>query len=178
MAEKSTIARPYARAIFDLAHDQGRLSEWSDMLGFCATIAADADMQTLIGNPGVARERLASLFLDIGKGKLDQAAQSMIRVLIDNGRLNVLPEIFAQYEVFKAEAEKVIQAQVITAYELNKDQQKRIAAALKKRLGREVVLQCQVDTSLLGGAVIRAGDLVIDGSVTGQLDRLTNALSQ
>ena len=178
MAEKSTIARPYARAIFDLANNEGRLAEWSDMLGLCACIAADAEVQMLISNPRVARDRLAGLFLDIGEGKLDSAAQNMIHVLIDNGRLSVLPEIYAQFEVYKADAEKVVQAQVITAYELDKSQQQQIAAALKKRLGREVEIQCQVDASLLGGAIIRAGDLVIDGSVTGQLGRLTNVLAQ
>lgn len=178
MVEKSTIARPYAQAIFDLAHRQGRLAEWSDMLNLAAHVASDADMVALIGNPGVSRQRLSDLFLDICSGKLDSSAQNLIRVLVENGRLAVLPEIFAQFEIYKADAEKIVQAQVISAYELSQAQQQSIAAALKNRLGREVSLQCEVDTSLLGGAIIRAGDLVIDGSVTGQLDRLTNALSQ
>ena len=178
MAEKSTIARPYARAIFDLASSQGRLAEWSDMLGFCACVAGDAEIQALIGNPRVGRERLADLILGICEGRLDQPARNMVQVLIENHRLGLLPEIHAQFEVYKAEAEKVIQAQVITAYELDKSQQQQIAAALKKRLGREVEIQCRVDASLLGGAIIRAGDLVIDGSVTGQLGRLTNVLAQ
>lgn len=178
MVEKSTIARPYAQAIFDLADKQGRLADWSDMLGLAAHIASDADMAALVGNPGVARQRLCDLFLDICSGKLDAEAENMIRVLIENGRLDVLPEIFAQFESYKADAEKVVQAQVIAAYELSTEQQQAIAAALKNRLGREVSLQCQVDSSLLGGAIIRADDLVIDGSVTGQLDRLTIALSQ
>jgi F-type H+-transporting ATPase subunit delta len=177
MAEKSTIARPYAQAIFAIAAEQKRLPEWSQMLGLAALIVTDSNMAALIDNPRISKDDLATLIIDICADGLDELGRDMIRVLIDNDRLNVLPEICVQYEAYRAEAEKVVQAQVTSAYPVSEDQQKNIISALKKRLGREVSLECQVDETLLGGAIIRAGDMVIDGSVTGHLDRLTHALS-
>jgi len=177
MAEKSTIARPYAQAIFAIAAEQKRLSEWSQMLGLAALIVTDSNMAALIENPRISKDDLATLIIDICADGLDELGRDMIRVLVDNDRLNVLLEICVQYEAFRAEAEKVVQAQVTSAYPVSEDQQKNIISALKKRLGREVSLECQIDETLLGGAIIRAGDMVIDGSVTGHLDRLTHALS-
>jgi len=178
MAEKSTIARPYAQAIFSLASDQKRLSEWSDQLALAATVVSDAGMESLIGNPRVAKDKIVALVVDVCGKKLDKAGQDMIRVLVDNDRLELLPEIFRQYEAYRAEAEKVVKAHVTSAFLVSSKQKSDIISALKKRLGREVTLECQVDKSLLGGAIIRAGDMVIDGSITGHLDRLTHALSQ
>lgn len=177
MAEKSTIARPYAQAIFALAAEQKRLAEWSQMVGLAALVVSDPGMSELIGNPRVSDEQIVALLNDICGDGLDKHGQDMIRVLAENGRLEVLPEICVQYEAYRAEAEKVVQAQVTSAYPVSEAQQQNIIAALKKRLGREVTLECQVDENLLGGAIIRAGDMVIDGSVTGHLDRLTHALS-
>lgn len=177
MAEKSTIARPYAQAIFGLAAESKQLSEWSDMLKLVATIAADDKVKGLIGNPRIKSTELAQLFFDVCGDALNDKAKNLINILIENGRLDTLPEIAAQYEVYKAEAEKVVQAEVITAYAMTEDQQKNIAASLKARLGCEVSLECKMDNSLIGGAIIRAGDMVIDGSVTSHLDRLANALS-
>jgi len=178
MAEKSTIARPYAQAIFSLASDQKRLSEWSDQLALAAMVVSDAGMASLIGNPRVAKDKIVALVADVCGKKLDKAGQDMIRVLVDNDRLELLPEIFRQYEAYRAEAEKVVKAHVTSAFPVSSKQKSDIISALKKRLGREVTLECQVDKSLLGGAIIRAGDMVIDGSITGHLDRLTHALSQ
>ena len=178
MAEKSTIARPYAQAIFSLAADQKRLSEWSDQLALTATIVKDANLAALIGNPRIAKEKIGALVIDVCGKKLDKAGQDMVRVLVDNDRLELLPEIAAQFEEYRAEAEKVVQAQVTSAFPVSAKQQADIISALKKRLGREVTLECHVDKTLLGGAIVRAGDMVIDGSITGHLDRLTHALSQ
>ena len=119
-----------------------------------------------------------ALVVDVCGKKLDKAGQDMIRVLVDNDRLELLPEIFRQYETYRAEAEKVVKAHVTSAFPVSSKQKSDIISALKKRLGREVTLECEVDKSLLGGAIIRAGDMVIDGSITGHLDRLTHALSQ
>jgi len=177
MAEKSTIARPYAQAIFALAEDQKRLPDWSQMLAFVALVVSDGRVSTLIGNPRVSNEKVVTLILDICGDALDETAQQMIRVLADNDRLLVLPEISLQYEQYRAEAEKVVQAQVTSAFPVSNDQKNNIIAALKKRLGREVTLECSVDQSILGGVIIRAGDMVIDGSVTGHLDRLTHTLA-
>lgn len=178
MAEKTTVARPYARAVFELAQARKELPRWSDMLGLAVAVATDARVSALIGNPRVTDDQLTQLLLDIGGDKLSEEAQNLIRVLVDNDRLDVLTEIAALYETYRAEAERTVEAQVISAFEVSEAQQKKIITALKKRLGREVTLSCEVDESLLGGAIIRAGDLVIDGSVTGQLAKLEVALAR
>ncbi|MFQ5488544.1 MAG: F0F1 ATP synthase subunit delta [Gammaproteobacteria bacterium] len=178
MAEKRTIARPYAQAIFGLAQKQQDLAKWSGILELLAAIAADAQMQSLINNPKVGDEQLRGIFLDIGGERLDQAATALIDLLIENRRLDILPEIAALYESYRAEAEKVVQAEVISAFPVSDEQQSAIAEALKQRLGREVTIESKTDQSLIGGAIIRAGDMVIDGSVTGHLDRLSHTLSQ
>lgn len=178
MAEKSTIARPYAQAVYQLATKHAALAQWSDMLALVAAIVSDPDMQRLISNPRVDKATLVSLIKDVCGDKLDETGLNMLQVLAENHRLTLLPEILVQFEIYRAEAEKTVQAQVIAAYPVSDQQQLSIVAALKKRLGREVTLECRVDESLLGGAIIRAGDIVIDGSVTGHLGRLAHSLSQ
>lgn len=176
MAEKSTIARPYAQAAFDLAQQQGKLKEWSEMLQWLAAVAADNAVMDLIGNPEVSKDAKVKLFLDVCADKLNEQGTSFVKVLADNKRLNVLPEIAEQFEAQRAEAEKTVEAEVTTPYPMSAEQQQALVAALKTRLGREVTLVNKTDESLIGGAIVRAGDLVIDASVTGQLERLTNSL--
>lgn len=178
MAEITTIARPYAQAVFSLAEEQKDLKSWSETLQLAAAIASDADMQGLIGNPSVDNERLAAIFIDICGDKINDHAKNLINVLAENGRMAALPEISSQFEELKAEAESTVQAEMIAAFDVSDSQQKAIIAALKKRLGRDVTLTCKTDDTLLGGAIIRAGDLVIDGSVAGQLEKLTTALAR
>ncbi len=178
MAEKSTIARPYALAIFKLAEEHKQLPQWSDTLVLMAAIVEDPAMGALIGNPRVTHGQLRDLFIDVGGECFDDKARSLINILIENDRIALLPEIAALYERYRAEAEHVVQAEVISAYEVSAEQEKAIATALKARLGKEVTISSRVDESLIGGAVIRAGDMVIDGSVTGHLGRLGTALSQ
>ncbi|MGE0080765.1 MAG: F0F1 ATP synthase subunit delta [Thiohalomonadaceae bacterium] len=172
MAEITTIARPYAQAVFKLASEQKALKRWSEMLGRAAAVAADPEMAKVIDNPRFSRSQVVDIILGVcGKG-LDEYGQNMVRVLADNGRLNLLPEIAALYEIERAQAEGTIEAEVVTAMELTDGQKKDLAAALKKRLGREVSLNVKVDGSLLGGAIIRAGDMVIDGSAISRLEKL------
>jgi len=178
MAEKSTIARPYAQAIFELANANRQLPRWSEMLRLAAAVAADARVNGLIGNPRVNKEELTDLFLAICGDKLSAEAQNLIRLLFENGRMDVLTEIAGLYEVYRAEAERTVEARVVSAFPVDEAQKQQIAAMLKKRLGREVSLSCVTDKNLLGGAIIRAGDLVIDGSVTGQLAKLKVALAR
>jgi len=177
MAEKSTIARPYAQAVFELAAASKRIGPWSERLQLLAAVTADARVQRLIGHPRVPRARLAALLIDICGDRLDGQGKALIGVLVENRRLDLLPEIGALFAQYRAEAEKFVQAEVVSAFPLGKEQEAAIVAALKKRLGREVSLQSTTDATMVGGAVIRAGDLVIDGSVTGHLDRLASALS-
>ena len=173
MAEKTTIARPYAQAVFDIAREQGALASWSEMLALAATVAADAEMAQLIDNPRLRKPQVLELFLEICGEGLDPTGQNFIRVLADNGRLALLPEIAQLYEEERAEAEGTLEAEVVSSQPLSEQQKKNIAAALSQRLGRNVSLNCTVDESLLGGAVIRAGDLIIDGSAVAKLQRLS-----
>lgn len=177
MAENITIARPYAQAIFSLAQEQGDLKGWSDILQFTAAVAADPEMVAVIDSPSFDSVQVADLFIEICGDKLNDAGKNMIRVLAENDRLEVLPEVAELYEAERAAVEGTIVAEVISATSLNDAQQKNIADALKKRLGRDVTLECKIDESLLGGAIIRAGDVVIDGSVVGKLVKLTSALA-
>lgn len=176
MAEKSTIARPYAQAAFDIAQEKSDLKGWSEMLQLIAAVASDATMQDIIGNPSIEKERVIGLILDICADNLDGAGKNFVKVLAENGRLNVAVEIAQRYEEHRAEAEKTVEAEVTSAFPLSEAQIKSVSAALKKRLGRDVNLVTKIDESIVGGAIIRAGDLVIDGSVSGQLEKLANTL--
>jgi F-type H+-transporting ATPase subunit delta len=177
MAEILTIARPYAQAAFLFADSHQALKAWSRMLEFLAVVAADPEMTALIENPRLTEEQLAELFIGIGADRLDDNCHNFIRLLAENRRLKLLPEIAALFEIQRREAEKSIRAELITAFPATAAQQAAVTAALKQRLGRDIELVCTTDASLLGGAIIRAGDLVIDGSVRGKLERLGNSLS-
>jgi len=177
MAETITIARPYAQAIFALAQEQGDLKGWSEMLQYAAAIAADPQMVAVINSPRFDSNQLADLFIEVCGAQLNDAGKNMIRVLADNDRLTALPEVAELFEAERAAVEGTIVAEVTSATALNKAQEKEIADALAKRLGREVTLECKVDESLVGGAIIRAGDVVIDGSVVGKLEKLATALA-
>ena len=177
MAEALTIARPYAQAVFLFASEHHVLKDWSDMLGLLAAIAADPGMARMIDSPQLTETRLADLFIDVGGERLNEKCHNFIRVLSEARRLLLLPEIAALFEIQRRAAELTVNAELITAYPANEAQQAAVTAALKQRLDRDIELQCTTDTALLGGAIIRAGDLVIDGSVRGKLGRLGTALS-
>jgi len=177
MAEILTIARPYAHAAFLFADSHQALKEWSGMLEFLAVVAADPEMTELIENPRLTETQIAELFIGIGADRLDENCHNFIRLLAENRRLKLLPEIAALFEIQRRDAEKSIRAELITAFPVTAAQQAAVTAALKQRLGREIELECTTDATLLGGAIIRAGDLVIDGSVRGKLERLGNSLS-
>jgi F-type H+-transporting ATPase subunit delta len=177
MAEKSTIARPYAQAAFEIAQAGGQLKNWSEMLAVSALIAADPAVDRLVGNTNINREQLAQLFLDVAGERLNAQGKNFIKLLAENRRLNVLPEIAEQYEVLRAEAEKTIRAEMVSAFDVSAEQQQQIVQKLKARLGRDVTLTVATDASLMGGAIIKAGDLVIDGSVTGKLNKLSVGLA-
>lgn len=172
MAEQITVARPYAQALFKHAQEKGQLKDWSEILGVLATIAKDENMQLLLTSAHVTKDQCASLFIDIGGKAFPVEAQNFIKILAENHRLLILGEIATLYEQYRAEAESTVQAQVISAFPVDTNQRQKIAKALSKRLGREVHLECLTDDSLVGGAIIRAGDLVIDGSVNGKLEKL------
>lgn len=176
MAEKNTIARPYAQAAFSMAESQGNLKKWTDMLQIINAVASDDAMQDLIDNPGIENDKLVEFIIGICGDGLDQYGQNFVRVLAENKRLDVIPEIADLYEEKRAEAESTVEAEVTTASPLSEAQQAQLVIALKKRLGREVTLVTKTDETIIGGAIVRAGDLVIDASVTGQLEQLANTL--
>lgn len=176
--ERTTLARPYAEAVFRLARERKSLGPWSEMLKLAAAVARDPQMNRLIDNPRVPRERFVEFFLDVCGKKLDPDGANFIRLLTENRRIQLLPEIAALYETLRAEAETRVEAEVVSAAAVSAEQLQTIAAALKKRLGRDVSLATRLDPSLVGGIVIRAGDLVIDGSVRGKLGALATHLTK
>ncbi len=178
MSENITLARPYAEAAFGLAQDNQALKQWSEMLALAAAVATDAQVARLAMDPRVARERFTQLFLDICGKALSKEGANFIRVLQDNRRIALLPEIAQLFEARRAEAEGRIEAQVISAFAMTPEQTSKIAAALKKKFGREVSVTSSVDAALIGGMIIRAGDVVIDGSVRGKLRALASHLNR
>jgi len=178
MAERSTIARPYAQAVFELARERGELEAWSERLRLLAAALQDERLRRLVGDPRVGREGAARLVLEVAGEALGEEGARLVRLLAENGKLALAPEIAQLYEARRAEAERKVEAEVRSAFPLDEGQQRALAEALSRRLGREVSLRCRVDESLLGGVVVRAGDWVLDGSVAGRLRRLASELAR
>jgi F-type H+-transporting ATPase subunit delta len=176
MAEPSTIARPYAEAAFRLADAQGKLAEWSVALANLAAVAADVRVRAAIGDPNLLAPRIAGLIISILGGKLSGEAENFVRVLADNRRLELLPEIRAQYAARRNEREGVIEADVFSAFELDGAQLADLVAHLESKTGRKVRARVRMDKELIGGIKVVLGDKVIDGSVRAQLGALENAL--
>jgi F-type H+-transporting ATPase subunit delta len=176
MAEPSTIARPYAEAVFKLADAQGKLAEWSAALADLAAVASDERVRAAIGDPNLPAAKLAGLFIAILAGRLSGEAENLVRVLAENGRLEVLGQIRAQYEVLRNEREGILEAEVASAFEMHEAQLAELVERLEKRTGRQVRARVRVDPSLIGGVRIVLGDKVIDGSARAQLGALENAL--
>lgn len=177
MAEAITIARPYAYAAFAIANEKGKLKAWSSVLAVLAYCTSQSSVQSIISSPAVSDEQVVTLLADVaGKKLMFKDASDFLTILAKNNRLVMLADMAVIFEQLREEAEQVMTADVTTALKLTAKQQKDISAALKKRLGRDVTLNTSVDKSLLGGAIIRAGDLVIDGSALGKLNRLANAI--
>jgi len=176
MAEPSTIARPYAEAAFRFADAQGKLADWSAALGNLAAVSADARVRSALGDPNFPAAKIAGLFIAILAGKLTGETENFVRVLAENGRLDVLPEIRTQYEALKNEREGTVEADVYTAFDLEAAQVADLVSRLEKNTGRKVKATVSVDKSLIGGVKVVIGDKVIDGSARAQLNALENAL--
>lgn len=174
MSQALTLARPYARAAFAIARDAGALPAWSDALAFAARVAADPQVAGLLGNPKLTQADAATLLAPEGANAL---FGNFLGLLFDNRRLALLPEIAGLYDELRFEAERVVKARVTSAAALPAGELETIKAALSRRFGREVEIETAVDAELIGGAVIDAGDVVIDGSIKGKLGRLETALS-
>jgi len=176
MAELSTLARPYAKAAFVHAKAAQQLSAWSAMLHLAAQLASDARVKALLNSPAQTSALKAAQFNQMAAEAFDKAQQNFIGVLAENRRLLLLPQIFEQFELYRAEQEKSLDVQVFSAFALNDAQQEQLKTVLSKRLAREIRLELIEDKSLIGGVLIKAGDTVIDGSIRGKLEKLAEAL--
>jgi len=177
MSEAITITRPYAQAAFDEAQKLNALRAWSEMLLSLTQAVNHPEVQAAVSNPRVPAVQIAGLMDALLGTSASVQQRNFVRIVVDNRRLLVLPEIAELFEARKAEAEKSVNVVVDSAFELSAAQQDKIAASLKKRLAREIKLTCNVKKELLGGVVIRAGDKVIDGSALTRLAEMANALA-
>lgn len=176
MAEPSTIARPYAEAVFRLADSSGALGKWADMLSDLAGVAADERVRAAINDPNLPAAKIAGLFISILAGKLSGDAENLVRVLAEYGRLELLPQIREQFEALKNEREGIVEAEVQSAFELTDAQVGDLVSRLEKKFGRKVKAKVTLDRELIGGVRVLLGDKVIDGSARAQLGALENAL--
>ncbi len=185
MADNNTIARPYARAAFELANEKKSLNAWADALSAAQDVLANGEVVRFLANPSLTNEQrlefLSGLFMSAG-GKTSVLAggngqgENFLKLLLEYGRVDVLPEIAEHFETLKAQIENTVDVTVTSAAPLSAAQQKAVATALRERLGRDVTLSTEIDEDLIGGAIIRAGDVVIDGSLRARLEGLSNAL--
>lgn len=184
MADNNTIARPYAQAVFELANESGDLGAWGESLDIAGALLGDGQVADFLSNPALDNDKrfefLTGLFAKAGAklfdGK-DQKGTNFVRLLLEYRRVAVLPEIAEHFDVLKAQVENTVDVVVTSATKLSASQQKAIASALEKRLGRSINLETAIDENLIGGAVIKAGDVVIDGSLRARLEGLANAVT-
>ncbi len=176
MAEARTLARPYAQAVFNQASIDDSFDKWSDTLNFMKVVTENQAMKEIIGNPDIQQDQVISVYQDVAKESLDEKGINFLRVAAENDRLKLIPEIADFYEEMQAERSGSIDALVTSAFAVNAAQKKTIAEALKKKFACEVTVKTATDKSLIGGIIIRAGDVVIDGSVKTELEKITHAL--
>ncbi|HSD82266.1 MAG TPA: F0F1 ATP synthase subunit delta [Anaerolineae bacterium] len=176
MAEAVTIARPYAVAVFRLAKEKNALAKWSEMLSLAAGVAADDQMRNLVEDPKLASADLERLFLSICGDKIDASGTNLIKLLVEYGRLALLPEIAAAYEELKAQDEGTLEAEITAAAKLDDTQVKTLVSQLQARFGKKVEASVKVDPEIIGGIKIVVGDTVIDASVRGRLQELAYTL--
>ncbi len=177
MAELSTLARPYAKAAFEFAADAGDLQGWSKSLATAGAVAQQPTVIKLLSSPSSTAQQQAAAVTEICGEDLSPTGQNFIAILSENRRLQLLPQISHQFEIMKANREKAVDVDVVAAQEMDADQQQKLSDALSAKLERKVNMQVSLDKSLLGGAVIRAGDTVIDGSIRGRLTKLAESLN-
>jgi len=176
MAELITLARPYAKAVFDAAKDQNAVDHWDQALAFAAKVAADPEVKYILAIPGLSEQRKAELFADCFEEPLPEALRNFLLILAENKRLALLPAVSDLFSFHRAELESTVNLKVSTAFDLTTEQQQKLIDALSKKLERKVELETSVDQTLIGGVIVRAGDLVIDASVRGKLAKMARAM--
>ncbi|MBS3797015.1 F0F1 ATP synthase subunit delta [Pseudoalteromonas sp. BDTF-M6] len=175
MSELTTIARPYAKAAFEFAVDKGAVDIWNEMLFFAGEVAKNEQVTRFLSSSASA-EKQAETMIQLCAEQLNEYGQNLVKVMAENGRLVALPAVAQLFAEFKADYDKEIDVDVVSATELAAAQQEKLVAALEKRFARKVKLNCSVDNTVVGGLVIKAGDTVIDGSISGKLSRLATTL--
>jgi len=177
MAELSTLARPYAKAAFQAAVDAGDLQVWSNMLAVASQVTANEAIDEVLTNPSLSGQQQAQTLIDVCGDELNESGQNLIHVLAEHKRLALLPHILEQFEHLKAEQEKVVDVEITSAFDVTDATKQKLTQALKAKLDKDVRVTTTVDSSLVGGAIIRAGDMVIDGTVRGKLAKLAEAMN-
>ena len=177
MAELMTVARPYAKAAFEVAREQGQVTEWADMLSVFADAASDQKFSLALTNPAFSAEEKASALADVCHEVTTDNGKAYLLSLAENKRLALLPAISTLFTEFKLNFEKAVDVHVTSAFQLTAEQGQALAVSLGKKLDRTVNLSSETDANLIGGVVIRTGDLIIDGSVRGKLAKLAEAIN-
>lgn len=177
MSDYITAARPYAKAVFEIAQAEAKQTEWSEVLALLTEVVSNEDMSNALDSPHMGSADKGGLIIDICSSRLSDSNRNFVKLLAENGRLKLMPEIFQLYEELKAQAESKVEAVVTSAYPLTDAQQQAMTEALKKKLGCDVTLVTETDSSLIGGVIVKAGDLVIDGSAQARVNALSSALS-
>jgi F-type H+-transporting ATPase subunit delta len=176
MSELATIARPYAEAVFKRASESGTSEKWSEMLAFLSALMSNKEFTVSIDNPKISKDKLTQLLLDIAEGQVNDEGKNFLKLLVENKRLLIIPAIADLYEKYKAESEGYVDVDLLTAYSLTKEEEKKLAATLERTFNKKIHMHTSVDKSLIGGIFVRAGDHVIDGSIKGQLQQLAKQL--
>ena len=177
MAEISTIARPYAVAAYKLGREHKALAKWSEMLGFAAAVANDPQIKAYIQDPKVVSADLLATFLKVCGDKLNEHGQNLVKVLVEYGRLAILPEIYAAFEALKAQDEGTLDAQIVAAAKISAAETKDLVKRLETKFGKKIEASVSVDPEIIGGIKILVGDTVIDASIKGQLQNLAYTLT-
>jgi F-type H+-transporting ATPase subunit delta len=177
VAELITLARPYAKAAFETALQDSALDKWSSMIALSAAVAEQSGVSSILSSPSLSSDQIADAFIGVCADELNEKGKNFVALLAENKRLVLLPEISSLFEALKAQQEMSVDVEITTAFEISSDVSNKLAQALKDRLKREILLTTNVDQSLIGGAVIRAGDNVIDSSVRGKLSKLAESMN-
>jgi F-type H+-transporting ATPase subunit delta len=178
MSDFTTAARPYANAVYDTARENNALDSWSDALANLANVISDSQMSELLDNPELGKIQKGELVVQVLGEKLTEQQQNLVKLMAENGRLKLMPDVVEQFEVARAKAENKIDAEVISAFELTAEQTNELVNTLKNKLGCDITLTTTIDESLIGGVVIKAGDTIIDASMKSQLDSLALSLGR
>jgi len=176
MAELTTLARPYAKAAFEVAAYADSLQTWSSMLTQMASVVSNDRVAELLLSPSLTGGQQAQIVIDLCGDEINVQLQNFVTVLSENKRLSLLPEIVGLFDILKAEQELTVDVEISTAFPLADEIEKKLAKAIKVKLNRDVKIHSQIDKNLIGGTIIRAGDLVIDDSVRGKLHKLAEAM--